>query len=268
MASTCALLALTMVLALLLPVPVAPQPSPGSYDTHITYGGILGSGFVPVENDNEAIVAAAKFSIVCLQSAGWDIFFAPRISLASKHILKHTRDSATPSVIQFRDQMGRLQRRAVILGVTYYFNLEWQAPHPDEYITIVTHIHHVAVTRDRNSAMALLHHTVEILHDDDTVSTVSEHTKHVVYEGGVWLGGLHPVQCPHLAPRYIVLILILHTLFILNAPFLPVLGWSTRWAPISALRRPTHATWRSMMLASVPAPPPPCPSPHQLTEDP
>ena len=92
----------------------------------------------------------------------------PRVRLASKHILDHTSDSENPSVFQYQDNFGRIHRRTVILGITYYFDLEWDLPvthawsHLGVARTAELHTHRFIVTRDRTGNLYVVKHTVNI----------------------------------------------------------------------------------------------------------
>lgn len=146
--------------------------------SEISYGHIL-DRFVPIENDDPDIIQVAKFALSYLhgrQPGPPSPAAVPRLRMASKHILQHTHDSETPTVFTFQDIYGRLHRRPVILGITYYVDLEWDLPsQPHDVLGLlgagregVRLIHRFAITKDRTAALSVLKHTVlAVAHDSE-----------------------------------------------------------------------------------------------------
>jgi hypothetical protein len=130
---------------------------------------------------------------------------SPRVRMGSKHILDFTTDDETPNVFQFQDSYGRIHRRSVILGITYYFNLEWDVPSPHSFaakecaMSGRTHVHRFAITRDRTGTLSILKHTFSL--ENATAYTLNawlRRATHVVFKSDGW----------HLVPPF----------FSLNAP--------------------------------------------------
>ena len=139
-----------------------------------------------------------KFAVMHLHQDGGPVeSIVPRVSLASKHVLQHTRDSDTPNIMVYRDQFGRYNRRAVIMGITYYLDLEWDLP---SYLhsTLVElgpmsegerHIHRLVITKDRTGTFSLFRHTVLIVKHNEELetSTWERNSNHLIYSDQGWI---------------------------------------------------------------------------------
>ncbi|EGD82495.1 hypothetical protein PTSG_03143 [Salpingoeca rosetta] len=97
----------------------------------------------------------------------------------SKHILYQTKDGQHPYVIRFMDHAHRVQRRTVILGITYYFTLMWEggcASHWAQHTPDAYH-HHFVVTKDRDKTLSVISHHVTHVPDTETTAILMAHTQ-------------------------------------------------------------------------------------------
>eukprot|EP00051_Salpingoeca_urceolata_P017317 m.234902 g.234902 ORF g.234902 m.234902 type:complete len:550 (+) comp18920_c1_seq8:341-1990(+) len=91
----------------------------------------------------------------------------PRVSMLSKQVLHYTRDGLTPLVHMYRDHRQRIHRRQVIMGINYYFNLEWdmavmRGPFSSAKFG-ETQVHRFVITRNRDHSLHVLKHVVSNL---------------------------------------------------------------------------------------------------------
>eukprot|EP00053_Salpingoeca_punica_P019477 m.197313 g.197313 ORF g.197313 m.197313 type:complete len:625 (+) comp17661_c0_seq8:503-2377(+) len=141
-----------------------------------TYGQVLNRFHARINNSDPDIIQAAEYALNHLAQGGSicpseGCRSAPRVVLASKHIIEFTKDGRTPWILQFTDMTGRLHQRSVILGINYHFSLEWEealVAYPPHSLSSSrsgfgsqgeTVVHRFVVTRDRTDRLALLSHS-------------------------------------------------------------------------------------------------------------
>eukprot|EP00049_Salpingoeca_infusionum_P004205 m.75722 g.75722 ORF g.75722 m.75722 type:complete len:546 (+) comp12457_c1_seq1:282-1919(+) len=160
----------------------------GEVESTSVYGGILNQFSQSVKASDDDVASATfhavKFLLqqqkhMCLSSIDVKQGLYPvTIQFVSKHVLQYTRDGHTKAFISYRDQQFRIQRRAVILGVTYYMTMQFQGADPK----LASIWHHFAVTMDRSKVFSVLSHytTVNASPQETTRSS------HAIYRSGTW----------------------------------------------------------------------------------
>jgi endonuclease/exonuclease/phosphatase family metal-dependent hydrolase len=161
-----------LVLALLPLLAQAALPKWLGLPPSEAYGRVLNRFNARVNNSDRDVLVVAKFAWRHVGETGAlcsarHSRSSPRVVLASKHILEYSMDGHTPQSFIFSDERGLVQERPIVLGINYYFNLEWDEEGNTAYGSGgsgfrscgVTQVHRFVVTRDRKDSLAVLSHT-------------------------------------------------------------------------------------------------------------
>eukprot|EP00729_Bicosta_minor_P006903 gene6903-11098_t len=182
----------------------------------LAYGGILAAFDKTDSSSRTDFQEAIKHGKDHVQHA-LQRCFSPRlddnmiVTVTSKHTLKHTEDKRppyTPHVTTvYNHQRNSKQRRAVILGINYHFDLEWpvRASGIAGYGPQVRFVYHrLTVTRDRNGQYHVLSHVAGVRSASTRTTSFASSASAVVMQDSVWSivdGGTGSSAAVAAAPR-------------------------------------------------------------------